>query len=182
MEQYVSVHSPKLPVSNNPGAVFGGGKRFAKLIDFGQSIDMTKYHPGTTFMAKVNTKCFQCIEMKTNRPWTYQVYSADHHKMTHGMTKPTKWHVRPAKTQISLGIRPSDQSLRCPHVETLGSWLSLEHTAKALIRLGRCPGWSESSLGTQSFCHEMVLGMCDRVRHKPAAQLQKLASVCKFWM
>ena len=22
------------------------------------------------------------------------------------MTKPTKWHVRPAKTQISLGIRP----------------------------------------------------------------------------
>ena len=28
--------------------------------------------------------------------------------MSHLMTKPTKWHVRPAKTQISLGIR-----LRC---------------------------------------------------------------------
>ena len=29
------------------------------------------------------------------------------------MTKPTKWHVRPAKTQISLGIRPvwSESSL-----------------------------------------------------------------------
>ena len=26
--------------------------------------------------------------------------------MSHLMTKPTKWHVRPAKTQISLGIRP----------------------------------------------------------------------------
>ena len=25
-------------------------------------------------------------------------------------------------------------------------------TAKTLIRLGRCPGWSESSLGAQSFC------------------------------
>ena len=25
-------------------------------------------------------------------------------------------------------------------------------TAKALIRLGKCPGWSESLLGTQSFC------------------------------
>ena len=25
-------------------------------------------------------------------------------------------------------------------------------TAKTLIRLGGCPGWSESSLGTQSFC------------------------------
>ena len=26
--------------------------------------------------------------------------------MSHLMTKPTKWHVRPAKTQFSLGIRP----------------------------------------------------------------------------
>ena len=26
--------------------------------------------------------------------------------MSRCMTKPTKWHVRPAKTQISLGIRP----------------------------------------------------------------------------
>ena len=26
--------------------------------------------------------------------------------MSHDMTKPTKWHVRPAKTQISLGIHP----------------------------------------------------------------------------
>ena len=25
---------------------------------------------------------------------------------SHIMTKPTKWHVRPTKTQISLGIRP----------------------------------------------------------------------------
>ena len=25
-------------------------------------------------------------------------------------------------------------------------------TAKTLIRLGGCPGWSESSLGTHSFC------------------------------
>ena len=33
--------------------------------------------------------------------------------------QPTKWHVRPAKTQISLGIQ-ADQSLRCPHEETLG--------------------------------------------------------------
>ena len=27
-------------------------------------------------------------------------------QMSHLVTKPTKWHVRPAKTQISLGIRP----------------------------------------------------------------------------
>ena len=40
------------------------------------------------------------------------------------VTKPTKWHVHPAKTQISLGICPvwsqADQSLRCPHEESLG--------------------------------------------------------------
>ena len=27
-------------------------------------------------------------------------------QLSHLMTKPTKWHVRPAKTQISLGLRP----------------------------------------------------------------------------
>ena len=43
----------------------------------------------------------------------------------------------------------SDQSLRCLHEEALGPWLSLEHKAKTLIRLGRCPVWLESSLGTQ---------------------------------
>ena len=46
----------------------------------------------------------------------------------------------------------SDQSLRCPHEETLGSYLPIQCTAKTLIRLGGCPGWYESSLGTHSFC------------------------------
>ena len=49
------------------------------------------------------------------------------------MTKPTK----------------SDQSLRCPHEESLGPKLPTERTAKTLIRLDRCPGLSESSLGAQ---------------------------------
>ena len=66
-------YSPKLPDSADPEEVFSGKQRFAQLIDFGQSIDMTKYKAGTTFMTKVTTRCFQCTEMKTNRPWTYQV-------------------------------------------------------------------------------------------------------------
>ena len=34
--------------------------------------------------------------------------------MSHLVTKPTKWHVRPAKTQISLGTRPVwSESLLC---------------------------------------------------------------------
>ena len=60
--------------------------------------------------------------------------------------------VRPAKTQISLGIRSawasaqSDQSLRCAlcgQLRTQGFF--------TLIRLGECPGWSESWLGAHSF-------------------------------
>ena len=45
------------------------------------------------------------------------------------------------------GHQPSLISLRCPHEETLGPQLPIEHTVKTLIRLGRCPGWSESLLG-----------------------------------
>ena len=65
--------------------------------------------------------------------------------MSHSTTKPTKWHVRPANTD-QPGHPPSLISLRCPHEESLGPWLSLGWTAKTLIGLGGCPGWSESSL------------------------------------
>ena len=65
------------------------------------------------------------------------------------MTKPAKWHVRPAKTQISLGIRSvwSESSLF--------AWWKLRLLAthwahsKTQIRLGGCPALSESSLGTK---------------------------------
>ena len=48
-------------------------------------------------------------------------------------TKPTKWPVHPAKTQISRS-----------------AWASCcMRTTKTLIRRGRCPAWFESSLGAQ---------------------------------
>ena len=60
------------------------------------------------------------------------------------VTKPTKWPLHPAKTQISLGIRPvwSESSL-C----TL--WVAKDLT---ILHAKFIPGWSESSLGAQSFC------------------------------
>ena len=68
--------------------------------------------------------------------------------MSRLMTKPTKWHVRPLKTPISLGI--------CPvwSVSSLPSWRKLGSLAIhwVHIRLCGCPGWSESSLDAQSFC------------------------------
>ena len=56
------------------------------------------------------------------------------------------------RLRSALASAQSDQSFRCLHAESLGPLLPIEHTAKTLIRLGGCPGWSESSLGTQSLC------------------------------
>ena len=66
--------------------------------------------------------------------------------------KTNKMSVRPAKTQISLGIRPvwSESSLCAQWVAKDPSFLM--RTAKTLIRLGGCPGWSESSMGALSLC------------------------------
>ena len=42
--------------------------------------------------------------------------------------------------QMYLSPLMTDQSLRCPCEETLGSEIPTEHTAKTLIRPGGCPG------------------------------------------
>ena len=60
--------------------------------------------------------------------------------MRRRMTKPTKWPLRPAETQTACASAQSDQSLRCPHEETLGPQLPIERTAKTLIRLGGAQG------------------------------------------
>ena len=69
--------------------------------------------------------------------------------LSQSMTKWTIWNVHPAKTQISLGIRPvwSESSL-CAH------WVAkdpmfLHANSEDSDQTGRMPGWSESSLGTQ---------------------------------
>ena len=74
------------------------------------------------------------------------------------MKKPTKWPVRPANTQISLGIRPVWS--RVFAVRMKKAWV-LSYplgTQWRLIRLGRCPGWSESSLSTHAVL--LVLSCC----------------------
>ena len=74
------------------------------------------------------------------------------------MTKPTKWHVRPAKTEINLGIRPvwSESSL-----STWGKLRSLAiiraHSEASDQTLGGCPGWSEFSLGSKVMSRLILL-------------------------
>ena len=68
--------------------------------------------------------------------------------MSQCMTKPTKWHVRPAKTEISLGIRPVWSVFA---VRMKKAWI-LSYPLSTQQRLIRCPGWSESLLSQISFC------------------------------
>ena len=59
--------------------------------------------------------------------------------------KTNKMTMRPAKTQISLGIRPVWSVLAVCMTNAFGGELPIayiERTAKTLIRLGGCPGWS----------------------------------------
>ena len=52
---------------------------------------------------------------------------------------------------------PSLIRVRCPHEESLGAELPTERTAKTLIRLGGCLGWSESSLGAHAIFLRFVM-------------------------
>ena len=63
------------------------------------------------------------------------------------MTKPTKWLCAQRRLRSAWASAQSDQSLRCPHEESLDPQLPIKRTANNLIRLGECSGWSESSLG-----------------------------------
>ena len=68
--------------------------------------------------------------------------------MSHDMTKPTKWLCAQPRLRSAWASTQSDQSLRCALNGQLRTQGCFVRTAKTLIRLGRCPGWSESSLGT----------------------------------
>ena len=68
------------------------------------------------------------------------------------VTKPTMWLCAQRRLRSAWASAQSDQSLRCAlnrKVRTQGFFM---RTAETLIRLSGCPGWSESSLGAQSFC------------------------------
>ena len=46
---------------------------------------------------------------------------------------------------LACAFAQSDQSLRCPHEETLHPWLFKMRAVRDLIILSECAGWSESS-------------------------------------
>ena len=94
--------------------------------------------------------------------------------MSRLMTKPTKWHVRPAKTQISLGIRPvwSESSLCAQWVAKDSSFLHADSEDS---------GWSESSLGAHAILLVLSWGgsyVCARVTAKHFCWTMQNSSIC----
>ncbi|XP_068088379.1 mitotic checkpoint serine/threonine-protein kinase BUB1 isoform X2 [Hyperolius riggenbachi] len=57
---------------NNDSCVLDLVSHGLALIDLGQSIDMTLLPKGAAFTSKCETSGFQCVEMLTNKPWSYQ--------------------------------------------------------------------------------------------------------------
>ena len=74
------------------------------------------------------------------------------YNMSHDMTKPTKWVCAQRRLRSAWASAQSDQSLRCALSGLLRTPCFFMRTAKPLIRLVGCPGWSESSLGARSLC------------------------------
>ena len=75
--------------------------------------------PEPSLFAHMNygDKCLSAFANKNE----VMAHTSAYIEMSRIMTKPTKWLVRQAKTQISLGVaQSSDQRLRCPHEDSLG--------------------------------------------------------------
>ena len=75
--------------------------------------------------------------------WIMHIWAASWPKQQNGMCAKRRPRTAWASSQ-------SDQSLRCALSGYLRTWAFFMQTAKTLIRLGRCPGWSESSLGAHA--------------------------------
>ena len=71
-------------------------------------------------------------------------------EMSHDKT--TKWVCAQQRLRSAWASAQPDQSLRCAFNGQLRTQGFFMRTLKTLIRLGGCPGWSESSLGTHAVC------------------------------
>ena len=87
-------------------------------------------------------------------------YKTHENSMSRLMTKATTWHVRPAKTWISLAIRTVWSEPSLSTWRKLGSLATHWAPSDAYHQTDGCPGWCESSLGAQSFCFFCCFFLC----------------------
>ena len=53
--------------------MFGSASSCVQLIDFGRSIDMNFFPPGTVFDEINDCSGFTCTQMLQGKPWTFEV-------------------------------------------------------------------------------------------------------------
>ena len=109
----------------------------------------------------ISCQCDDVIVMKTcviTRHLVIQIYYLLYHfyhynSCTYGehlnrnVKKRTFWRMRSTNSNQPAHPRSPIRSFRCPHEETLYPWLFKIHRVKILIRVCKCVGWFESSLG-----------------------------------
>ena len=127
-----------------------------RLLLFAYAIRHVFSWPGSIYMSQKCAK-WQIIYQNTDNQPFYRSTNLSNYVFEPPHDKTNIVTMRPAKTQISLGVRPvwSESSLCAQWVAKDQSFFM--RTETTLIRLCGRPGWSESSQGAQSlcwFCHE----------------------------
>ena len=117
-------------------------------------------------------KCYGFSFLSVDEQWCWFIKSFFNNSALMRLNRPLSWNRHSEYQQCQLSLRTtndmcaqrrrrsawvsiqSDQSLCCPHEETLDPWLSLKLTAKTLIRLGHADlslRWTHRSFCW--FCH-----------------------------
>ena len=104
---------------------------------------------------------------QADRIFSSKIFLAKY-EMGVSMTKQTKWLVSPVKTQFNMCIRTvwSKSSLCAQWVAKEPGLLHAD--SEDSVRLGRCPGWSESSLGAQFILLLLSCGSSNSIFQKRA--------------
>ena len=116
-------------------------------------------------------KTFEVKALKAYKSFQY-MYEYTFY-LSRDMTKPTKWVCAKRRLRSAWASAKSDQESSLSAWRRLGPKLPIKRTATTLIRLGGCPGWSESVLGAQPlcwFCH-VAAQFCMR-------QINRAQSLC----
>ena len=143
------------------------------------------------FLIKLNTNQFLWFYgldpmqmLQLIRTWNF-ICSYLINQLSRDMTKPTKWGYAQWRLRSARASAQSDQSSVC------AQWVAKdprflhadsEDSDQILIRLGGCPGWSESLLGTQSlcwFCH--VVAKLFVMMQEPAENMSRTMTKPTKW-
>ena len=108
-------------------------------------------------MLSPENKCWTPLTIKVfyHQLWQTNNFSSDENEtknnLSHLMTKPTKWLYAQRRLRSAWASAQSDQCSLCAQWVAKDPWF-LHADSEDSDQTGRCQGWSESSLGAQSFC------------------------------